>query len=346
MYDFMKTIEYIKDIAGQLKEEKIDFADISFEEVYQYICQVYATSENEKIFINLYMNLLTIGLEHRNKREVAEILLLLAHNGMLLLQREAEAFYYKDKAYRLKSKMLYNENLEKIKLWHQKYGETIMTPFMGKGVIYTAMTGNYDDIKEPKYINPEYDYILYTDNPSIKSEVWNVRYIENSENLDNVRLARRIKILGHEYLSDYDFSIWVDAKLEIVGDMDSYKNKYRRSEPMLCFNHYTNDCIYEEKETCLELKNDDPEIMEQQMERYRLEGYPEKNGLIDSGILVRDLHDRNVKKVMETWWSEVMNGSRRDQLSFNYACWKNDFVYDTSDLFIYGNEYVKLYNHK
>ena len=115
---------------------------------------------------------------------------------------------------------------------------------------------------------------------------------------------------------------------------------------MLCFNHYDNDCIYQEKKACLSLKKDVPEIMEQQMERYRLEGYPKNNGLIDSGILVRELHNEKVRKVMETWWKEILNGSRRDQLSFNYACWKNDFVYDTSELFIYGNEYVRLHNHK
>ena len=29
---------------------------------------------------------------------------------------------------------------------------------------------------------------------------------------------------------------------------------------------------------------------------------------------------------METWSDEVMNNSHRDQLSFNYALWKNDDV--------------------
>lgn len=85
--------------------------------------------------------------------------------------------------------------------------------------------------------------------------------------------------------------------------------------------------------------------MDAQMERYRNEGYPEHNGLIDSGILVRELKNQKVINLMETWWQEVLHGSKRDQLSFNYACWKNDFVYDTADLFIYGNDYVKSYNH-
>lgn len=71
-----------------------------------------------------------------------------------------------------------------------------------------------------------------------------------------------------------------------------------------------------------------------------------KNGLVDTGFMVRELHDERVKKVMETWWSKVLNGSRRDQLSFNYACWKNDFIYDTSDLFIYENQYTEVHMHR
>ncbi|MDE7250890.1 MAG: hypothetical protein K2N82_13635, partial [Lachnospiraceae bacterium] len=85
--------------------------------------------------------------------------------------------------------------------------------------------------------------------------------------------------------------------------------------------------------------------MDVQIERYRNAGYPEHNGLIDSGILVRELKNERVIKVMETWWQEVLHGSKRDQLSFNYACWKNDFVYDSTDLYIYENKYVSNYKN-
>ena len=86
--------------------------------------------------------------------------------------------------------------------------------------------------------------------------------------------------------------------------------------------------------------------MSEQTERYRQEGYPEHNGLIESAILVRELKDQRLISLMEAWWQEVLHGSKRDQLSFNYVCWKHDFVYDSTDLYIYGNKYVKLYNHK
>lgn len=163
--------------------------------------------------------------------------------------------------------------------------------------------------------------------------------------MDKVRLARKVKILGHEYLPEYDYSIWVDGKIQIVGNVEEYIKKYRKKEPMLCFGHYINDCIYDEKELCLKVKKDTPEIMEKQMDKYRKEGYPKKNGLIDSCVLVRDWRSDKLKKVMNIWWNEVKMYSCRDQLSFNYACWKEDFMYDTDILCVLKNDYFAVQEH-
>lgn len=46
-----------------------------------------------------------------------------------------------------------------------------------KIVIYTAFTGNYDNLKEPEYIDENCDYVCFTDNPNIKS-----KYLENYSN--------------------------------------------------------------------------------------------------------------------------------------------------------------------
>ncbi|MBR4965656.1 MAG: DUF616 domain-containing protein, partial [Lachnospiraceae bacterium] len=106
------------------------------------------------------------------------------------------------------------------------------------------------------------------------------------------------------------------------------------------------ECVYQEVELCEALKKDDSKIMQKQMERYRNEGYPEKNGMIDSACLVRDLHDEQLQETMRIWWNEVLKGSRRDQLSFNYSCWKNKQKYDTSKLNIYDNKYLTNHAHK
>lgn len=41
--------------------------------------------------------------------------------------------------------------------------------------------------------------------------------------------------------------------------------------------------------------------------------------------MIRRHFAEDVIQVMETWWEIVLNESKRDQLSFNYAAWKHQF---------------------
>lgn len=212
--------------------------------------------------------------------------------------------------------------------------------FKGKGVVYTVITGEYDQLLEPLEVDENFDYICFTDNNKLSSKVWNIRIIENLEGLDQVRLARKHKILCYEFLNEYDYSVYVDGKIQIIGGLRKYIEKYSNGSPMLCFPHFSRDCAYEEASACIKHGKDAVATINNQMEKYGQEGYPIKNGLIDSACLVRQHHDLTLQKVMMCWWNEVRQKSRRDQLSIGYACWKNDFHYDVSDLFIYSNEYI------
>ena len=346
MNKYASIIQNLLNIANYIKNKEIALKEVPFEQIMGIIQQVYGKSTgNGELFAELYGIFMIKSLEHLDEEEVSAVLTMLAKHIELIGNTEQQMNTANDKNYRYQCQVAHLLNCEKVRKWHEVHAIEPKQPFHGKGVIYSAITGDYDNVKEPKYVSPDFDYILFTNNPKIKSDIWQVRLVENPKQLDNVRLARRIKIMGHEYLPEYDYSIWVDGKLEIKDNLREYVETYRRWEPILCFTHYVNDCIYKEKNTCQILKKDDPQIMENQMEKYRLEGYPAENGLVESGIMVRDLKDKRMQKVMETWWEEILNGSRRDQLSFNYACWKNDFVYDTTDLFIYGNKYVELYGH-
>lgn len=212
--------------------------------------------------------------------------------------------------------------------------------FHGKGVVYTVITGSYDKLNEPEYVDEDFDYICLTNNPSLTSKVWKIQIIENPNNLDNVRLARNHKILCNKYLNQYDYSIYVDGKLQIMGDLRKYIHTYSNGSAMLCFPHFVRDCAYEEAIACVQAGKDNPEIIKQQMQHYCEEGYPVHAGLVDSACLIRSHRDEKLNKVLECWWDEIRTWSRRDQLSFGYACWKNDFHYDISDLFIYENEFI------
>ncbi|MBD5473706.1 MAG: DUF616 domain-containing protein [Lachnospiraceae bacterium] len=213
--------------------------------------------------------------------------------------------------------------------------------FQGKGVIYTVITGGYDALVEPEYIDKDFDYICFTDDENLTSDLWSVQYIENIEGLDSARLSRKYKILCHEFLKEYDFSIYVDGKVQIIGDLKRYLEMYSRGSSMLCFPHFLRECAYEEAKVCAAIGKDVPDVIEKQMKGYLQEGYPVDNGLIDGACLVRLHHDHVLQEVMTCWWNEVKNKSRRDQLSFGYACWKNDFHYDLSDLYTYKNDFLR-----
>ena len=73
---------------------------------------------------------------------------------------------------------------------------------------------------------------------------------------------------------------------------------------MLCFPHFVRDCAYEEAIACIQYKKDNAQLILDQMQQYGDEGYPPRNGMIDSACLVRshrseELQKGNVKAVFE-----------------------------------------------
>lgn len=195
-------------------------------------------------------------------------------------------------------------------------------------VIYTCITGGYDTLDDPSFISDGFDYICFTDNPYQTSNVWKIKPIPKElKEFSNVRQQRCVKINPHKYLSEYELSIWVDGKVNVIGDLNKLI-KYCK-EPgcyIYCPLHPQRNCAYDELKACINLKKDDPDIMKHQLNEYKEEGFPKNFGLLQSNILVRYHNNENCIKFMEQWWAEVKNKSFRDQLSFNYVSWKNQDI--------------------
>lgn len=213
-----------------------------------------------------------------------------------------------------------------------------------KKVVYTVITNDYDDLITPDYINEDWDYICFTDT-DIESDFWQIKQMEDI-NIDPVRKSKKYKILPHYYLSDYHYSLYIDGNCVIIGDLNEYINKYSINNSMLCLIHPDRNCIYDEAEVCILFKKDYEDIILAQINKYLVEGYPKNNGLVAGGILFRKHNDQFIRDVMDAWWNEINSYSYRDQLSFNYVCWKKDFKYDICGLSCWGNEYFRWIPHK
>ena len=206
-----------------------------------------------------------------------------------------------------------------------------------KKVIYTCITKNYDILNNEQYYLNDYDYVCFTDDPSKKSKFWNMKIIPSYlKSLSSVKQARYIKTHPHEFFKDYDISVWVDATITIKDDFSELIN----DSVLLVPQHPSRDCIFEEAKKCIELKKDTLENINPQIAKYRKLKYPEHNGLAQTNILIRKHNNKQCIKLMEDWWKEIEQGSCRDQLSFNYALWKNKKTHITYlDKKIYNSKY-------
>jgi hypothetical protein len=84
------------------------------------------------------------------------------------------------------------------------------------------------------------------------------------------------------------------------------------------FEHSERHCIFEEANVCINRRLDNPEIIRKQINRYHQEGYPANAGLGECTILLRR-HTPEIIEFNECWWQEILNGSKRDQISFQYV---------------------------
>lgn len=210
-------------------------------------------------------------------------------------------------------------------------------------VIYTGIFGDYDELHEPLVIDPKVDYICFTDQANIKSDVWKIKHVENNANIDLRLFTRQFKLMPHRFLPEYTTSVWMDASMQITNSIVELIHKYQVCSDMLFFPH-EGCCIYD---VALDLQlREKKEKLLRQIVTYYEAGYPVDNGLIFGGFLVRNHNQKKVIEVMEEWYSQVENLSFRDQISLPYVLWKKNASYDLIHECRYDNDYYKNHYHK
>lgn len=195
-------------------------------------------------------------------------------------------------------------------------------------LIYTAIFGPYEELKEPTIITPGWKYVCVTDQP-LKSDVWKILKVPTWQN--RILQARASKLLLEELvliygLKTYSPTIWIDGSFTINCNLDEWWDKHFKGE-MTCIKHPIRDCIYEEGEVCVRYGKDNG-LIEEQLWKYQESDpkVPKRNGLIQSGILMRTPTVR-VKKLCKNWFEEITLYSLRDQISFGRVSIGKSFIH-------------------
>ncbi len=210
-----------------------------------------------------------------------------------------------------------------------------------KIAVYSCIVGRYDSIVEPLYIDCDIDYFMFTDLDLPSDSKWkkiDITQFEEYNKLSPIQLNRKIKMLPHIYLKDYDYSIYVDGLIEIVCSMKPLIENMKSSSLGVHF-HNQRDCIYDEAIMIKYAKKADMSIVNQQLNIYRNEGFPIHNGLYENTIMIRNHNSQLMCKLMDKWWDEYLKFPTRDQLSLPYLLWKNQVPPD--EIYILGNNLNK-----
>jgi hypothetical protein len=182
-------------------------------------------------------------------------------------------------------------------------------------VVYTAITGGRDTLKGDQCFEGA-DFVAFTDLDAPASR-WQVRRACTA--FDSPRANAKIhKVLPQLYLHGYEYSLWIDGSIRLLRPIRELIQLYLAHTDLAVFRHPERDCLYDEAEVCRAAGLDDSAVIDYQIRRYSAEGYPAHNGLIAAGVILRR-HTPAIERFSNAWWSEICQGSIRDQLSINYV---------------------------
>ena len=203
---------------------------------------------------------------------------------------------------------------------------------MNKYVIYTCLTGNYDTLKQPLAVDTDFDYICFSnDIPDAVLGVWKIVRIPFTSK-DKIVESRYVKLLPHNALQNYEYSVWMDANIQILSE-DFYvriKQLIESNCLIAQVNHSYpfRDCVYDEIGACIEKGR--IHLVEGIREYHRLKKmrFPRHFGLLENNLIVRKHNDCIVVGISNQWWDNFNNGPKRDQFSLMPIYWKHNFTPD------------------
>jgi hypothetical protein len=185
--------------------------------------------------------------------------------------------------------------------------------------IYTALFGQYDKLIEPHRKYPNCEFICFTDQKHLKSEIWDIVYID-IDGISGTYKNRRLKMLPHIYLKDYHRSLYIDANIGIDKNPFPLCSELLSKHDFIIPKHFKRTCIYEEGHILIRSNRVECVKLIKQTMRYLRSGYVSQTEMGENNVLLRNHHC--IYEFSNAWWQEFSSGVSRDQFSLAYLSWK------------------------
>ena len=221
---------------------------------------------------------------------------------------------------------------------------------MNKYVIYTAVVGNYDEIKQPQVVDNRFDYILFSNDIREKNVgIWQVRPIPY-HNPIQTKIARWVKTHPEELLDEYEASLWIDSNIIICSEIvyHQFIDHFDKNTLVATMKHHRRSCVYDELFELLVCRAERERVVLKLGRYLRKNKYPQNNGLCETGVFYRRHNNENVACFDGLWWDCIKEYSRRDQFSVNFALWKTTLSYEyflSENISVYNSDFFKCNDH-
>lgn len=196
-----------------------------------------------------------------------------------------------------------------------------------KYVVYTAICGDEavsDTLRDPEIVFDDVDYIAFVDREHTECSVWNQHQaipFSIDTKFFNRRNAKIYKAMPHQFMSGWDMCIWHDPTHEVAMNPKEIRKSFiTEDQDIALFEHESRDCVYKEAAAILGWGMDYPELVNEQMEFYKSNNYPEENGLYECPVIIRN-NTLKTQTLGLRWWEIISKFSSRDQLSMPFVLW-------------------------
>lgn len=187
--------------------------------------------------------------------------------------------------------------------------------------VYTTLIGGYERLNEqPVRHKSDLPFICLTDDPTLTSQTWDVRRVATLFPSDPVRSQRELKIRPHEYLPEFDQSLYIDNTVLLKAPPEAIFERHAGTAGFAVPLHEFRVTVRDEFAEVVRQEKDDPARMLEQLAAYEADApdYLEEKPFW-SGLLLRDHRRPDVRSAGDIWAAHVLRYSRRDQLSLGLA---------------------------
>lgn len=217
--------------------------------------------------------------------------------------------------------------------------------------VYTSIFGPVDDLLEPIFVPDNCDFFIFTDQPVPADSVWVRKELSGipAEVQGNAVLMNRyVKMFPDQFFPGYDFTIYLDGKYQVRTDLTEFIQDIG-STGLKMFAHPLRSCVYQEIKTCIELGKGNREALQAYAQRLKTAGMPENYGMLEGGMIVREVGNQTCQDLMKKWWSEFSQYAKRDQVSLPFILWQEQLK--ISDIAIQGRNMwsdpaIRKYPHR